>query len=180
MSKEFSGLFAGFDLANEDSLRCLAVGVEYWRDGGREFDSVPHLIDLTKGQRSTVQMVNYRMANNPLLTAIIDTFLKVPRAEGQGLLAAGRDLRDYTNYAALEPKTQDYQMALKAWQDKVPMPLPGNRTVEEVEAIHQKSMDTQRMQKQITGRGEGGTELMYRMYAEASTCPLSCLMTSDY
>lgn len=172
MVREGTGLFAGFDLADAGSLRCLAVGVEYWRNGGRNFNTVHFLKNLTKAQGSTIQMINYRMENSPLLAEIIDAFLSKPRIGREHLLAAGRDLRDYANYASLEPKMQDYQIALKVWNDKVPMSLPGNRSAEEVEAIHQRSMETQRMQKQLTDRGEEGTELMYKMYAEVSIYPL--------
>ncbi|KUJ14884.1 uncharacterized protein LY89DRAFT_735946 [Mollisia scopiformis] len=142
--REITGLFIGFDLSDAPSLRYLAAGLEYYRDGGRD-ENNPRLANLSPAQRASVQRIVDNMNNNnPLLTEIIDAFLDTPRGRAPILLGAGRDLRDYAHYAVTTPTTHDYQLAYIAWNTRVAMPYPGGRTAEEVEAIHLASMPVRR------------------------------------
>jgi hypothetical protein len=142
MARPGFGLFAGFDLENYGSLRKLAIALQYWIRGGRNYRGAA-LGHLTKLQQGTVEMLGQRMANNPLLTQIIMQFLQAPRPGGRYqspvLLAAGRDLRDYAIPASTESRATAYQDATIAWQKRSPLQPPGVHTLDNHAALHEQA-----------------------------------------
>jgi hypothetical protein len=140
MARPGFGLFAGYDLESYGSLRKLAIALQYWISGGRNYRGA-ELGRLTKLQQGTVEMLDQRMANNPLLTQIIMRFLQAPRPGGRYqspvLLATGRDLRDYAIPAATETRAAGYQDATIAWQERSPLQPPGVHTLPNHAALHE-------------------------------------------
>lgn len=141
MVRRASGLFAGFDLRNGNSLRKLAIALEYWLAGGRDDNSV-ELKKLTQLEQATIGTIALRITNNPLLTQIVTPLLQAPRLGGHcqspDLLAAGRDLIDYAVPAAEQPDAAAYQDALAAWENRWPLRAPSS-ILPNHEGIHQQT-----------------------------------------
>jgi hypothetical protein len=60
------GLFAGFELESEHSLRILATALEYWLAGGRD-DQSEEMKRLTQVQEKTIWMLSHGIDKSPLL-----------------------------------------------------------------------------------------------------------------
>jgi len=123
MVRRGTGLFAGFDLENNLSLRELAIALQYWLAGGRDRIKSREMRRLSRLQQSTVEMIAQRMAHSPLLTDIVTSFLQAPHIGSTQLLSAARDLADYAVPQAEEPRTAAYQEALAAWENRLPLRL---------------------------------------------------------
>jgi hypothetical protein len=118
MVRRSAGLFVGFDLENNISLRELATALKYWLSGGRDRYKSPEMKELSPLEQSTVEKIAQRMANSPLLTDIITPFVQAPRMGGAKFLTAARDLAEYAVPEAEEPRAAAYQNALAAWQNR--------------------------------------------------------------
>jgi hypothetical protein len=156
MARPGSGLFAGYDLESYSSLRKLAIALQYWIHGGRNYSGA-ELGHLTKLQQDTVEMLGQRMANNPLLAQIIMRFLQAPRPGGRYqspvLLAAGRDLRDYAVPGSAEPRAAAYQDATIAWQKRSPLQPPDVHTLANHAALYEQTQRVIAYEERMQTRG---------------------------
>jgi hypothetical protein len=118
MVRRGTGLFAGFDLENNASLRELATGLDYWLTGGRNPSKSREMKALSPCQQSTIAMIAQRMAHSPLLTEIVTPFLHASHIRGTQFLEAARDLAIYAVPQAEEPRAAAYQEALMAWKNR--------------------------------------------------------------
>jgi hypothetical protein len=144
-------------MKNANSLRALALAIEYHLAGGTDRNN-PAFSCLSPLQQGTADMLFQRMKHSPLLTEIVTPFLATDRKVYADLIAAGRDLEAYAIDATLEPATRSYQEALLAWKNKQPMGFPA--IDEEIQAANTLHI-TQQQAKLLADRvssAKGGIE----------------------
>jgi hypothetical protein len=125
MASSGTGLFGGFDLKNPNSLRRLAIALEYRLADDRDRDNAS-LAFLSPLQQVSIDMTVQRIQHSPLLREIVTPFLNAPRVGNSSLLAPARDLEAYVTPQTHEPNVPSYSRALEAWRNRRPLATTGN------------------------------------------------------
>lgn len=134
MAPPGASIFGGFDLKNPNSLRRLAVALEYRLADGRD-QSNAALSSLSPLQQATIDTAIQQMQLSPLLMEIVTPFLNAPRVGNAGLLAAGRNLEAYAVPQAYEPNAPEHANALAAWQTRQPLTATDTAVANHGEAL---------------------------------------------
>jgi hypothetical protein len=104
MAPPAASLFGYFDLKNANSLRRLAIALEYWLANGRDRENTA-LSSLSPLQEGNIEYAVQQMQVSPLLMEVVTPLINAPRTGNAGLLAAGRDIEAYVAAAIGENST---------------------------------------------------------------------------